>query len=120
MAGVDRTPTSVDYHAAAMKMDAGVDNHLGDSIEYSTTGGGVFETIKGFIIPVDDDADYGNRKIEAGPRRWRAKISRSLVSSPDPSHRLKCDQVLGDGVYRPSNRSPSVQGRYYVFDLLKV
>lgn len=109
----------MDYAQAAAKMDAGVDLHLGDSILYSTTGGATYEAIKGFAIPVDEEADYENRKIQGGPRRWRLKIATTKIARPDPDHRIKCD-VVGEGVYRPANRVPSTQGRYYVFDILKV
>ncbi len=105
----------MDWEQASQLMDDTVDDTLGDTISYAANGVS-FSEIRGFVIffgapPVLDGID------EIIGSRPRAKIAKSKVPYPDPSHRLRCPKRLGPHTFKPAGALPEEQGRYYIFDL---
>lgn len=100
----------------AARMDALVDDRLGDDILYSQAGA-PFVAMKAFVGNAEGDQDlYGVKEIDSLPKRKRLKISRALIGRPSGQDRIKGD-MLGETVYRPSQQRPETAGRYWIIDL---
>jgi hypothetical protein len=105
-----------DYATLAAKMDAQVDNRLGDSISYKREEDADYLTVKAFLVfDAADSVGYAPRD----PVRQivRLKIAKS-VRTPKMSDRIR--SPLLDGTYRPINGTPLTAGRYWLADLQKV
>jgi hypothetical protein len=111
------------WDAASARMDAVVDEKVGDRLRYRR--GGVWlgdpqvaegdRTIAGFVFDentptnVDEiDEVLGNRK--------RVKVAKALVALPDKTDRIQHPR-LGPGLFRPAGTVPEAQGRYWLFDV---
>lgn len=114
----------VDYAAAAAMMDAGVDSYLGDSIMYSIAGAPAVP-LKAFLIdPADSEYDLADAPVSTVGRRLRLKIGIDKVAAPSSLDRITVDPVhphplLVGATWRPTARRPTVNGRYWIFDLEK-
>lgn len=107
-------PPWADY---AAKLDAGVDSYLGDTISYSRAGG-AFEDVQGFVILAGDVPELGVTQIDSIREVDRVKLNAAL-GKPADADRLRHSK-LGAGTFKPTNAEPSVQGRYWIFELQKV
>lgn len=107
----------MDFSVHADRLDAEADNRLGDLIQYSISGA-AFVDMKARVFPVEPPQSWkGADEAQGG---WRMRINSSLVPQPSRADRIKCARVFGDLQYRPIDKSPTRDGRYWLVDLQKV
>lgn len=100
----------------AQRMDRLVDKTLGDTILYATNGT-TFVPLDGFIIfPDEQIGGFGIDELNSRPQ---LKIAKELLPAITQTHRLTCVARLGAGTWRPSNKQPASQGRYWLVDIQK-
>lgn len=104
----------------AAQLDAEADARLGDSILYAVDGanGGAYIAIQGRIFATDPPAGF--QKMDEARGIWRMRVAKVVVPSPNKEDRLQCVPVLGDGTWRPTNKNPVDDGRYWLVDLQRV
>lgn len=97
-------------------MDAGVSNHLGDSISVTLRAGGPPVTIMGFIRNFADDGAIEG--VDPIREQWKAKIDKAeLPGGPDTIRRLTAPMLTG--YYRPAADTIDDDGNAWLFDLQK-
>lgn len=103
------------------KMDATVDEQLGDDIRFSANAGGSWSMVKGFVLPSSMTNGLIGMDEPLGSRP-RVKLPRTLFGDaglPDGNVRVQ-HAMLGPGTYRSAGGEPEEQGRYILFDVQKV
>lgn len=103
-------------HAA--RLDTEADDRLGDTISYADDGSTFVDT-PGFLIFFGDDPEGSPNAIDPTQQGWRVKIRRDLVPKPHNAVRLRHSR-LGGATFKPTNSQPSVQGRYWLFEIKAV
>lgn len=114
------------YGAAAARMDAEVDERLGDSIFYQQAGEPLpEEPIKAFLIFPNQGDEEGGVYDELAARRPRLKVARAKIPNVTMNDRIwggdPETEAMLDGVrWKPTSKKPQVAGRYHIFDMQKV
>lgn len=104
------------YAEHAARMDAEVDERLGDDIQYKRPGDPAFVDLKAFLF--FDEPDEGTGARDSAKGKATLKIAKA-VRKPHMDDRVK-SPLLGDRVWRPIGRDPATAGRYWVTDLQPV
>lgn len=100
----------------ADRMDALVDDKLGDALSYSQ-GGAPAATVMGFVL--DYDAVDGVPSLDTLGKRMRIKVNKTLVPVISRNDRI-AHWKLGASTWRPEVDKIETQGRYWLFDIQKV
>lgn len=106
------------YAEHAARMDAEVDERLGDDILYKRPEDPEFVALKAFIFFDEpaEDRNIGARDSVKG--KATLKIAKSL-RRPHLDHRIK-SSLLGAGEWRPIGKDNANGGRYWITDLQAV
>lgn len=110
----------MDFAVHAARMDDVADEALGDVVLYAVDGanGAPYVEMKARILQADPAAGWESQDEAKGIRRLR--IARSKVENPSRDDRVQCTAKLGPDTYRPANKSPVIDGRYWLVDLQRV
>lgn len=104
------------YAVHAARMDAEVDERLGDDVELKTRGVAVFTTIKAFLYFDEPEESPAPRDSSKG--KATLKISKAH-GRPHLDWRIK-SPLLGGSEWRPIGKDVATAGRYWVTDLQPV
>lgn len=109
-----------DWSELSARLDATVDDTLGDTIQLSLNSGATYTPVKGFVGPFVAGIGIGAMDEPLGSRN-RVKLDRSLFGGGLPGRNVRVQHaLLGAGTYRPASGEPEEQGRYVLFDVQKV
>lgn len=108
------------YENMKATMDAQVDKHLGDSIQYRRDGELIVhegsDVLPAFIQNLSDEGGFDT--LTPVMNRWRLKIRKSLLpSAPKQSDKITSAKLAG--TYRPGADVPTDNGDYWLVDLQK-
>lgn len=109
------------WDQAAAKMDAKVDELLGDTVSFSSDGGQTFADVQAFVIDDTDPAPaFGGDFDETATVSKRIKIAVTILGGrpSKAAHRFRHSR-LGAGTWRPLGAEPRSEGRYWVFGVEK-
>ena len=105
------------WDGLAARMDAVVDDTVGDRILYAVDGQ-TFTAVPGFVLDdVEGEASYDSMDDDFDVRK-RVKIRQSLIGEVSLLHRLRHPR-LGPDDFRPTNSVPQSEGRYWLFEVQK-
>lgn len=104
------------YAEHAARMDAEVDERLGDDILYKIRGTGAFVAVKAFIY--FDEPLEGPAARDSSKGKAVLKIAKSFCR-PHLDDRLT-SPLLEGGEWRPVGKDNATAGRYWVTDLQPV
>jgi hypothetical protein len=105
----------VSYEDWAAKMDAAVDQHLGDTVEVSIAGG-AFVPRKAFVL--EENGVIGLDPIDNLAQKQRIKIDKSIVPDPGDTVRFR-GAKLGADTWMPCGDVPETAGRYWLLEIQK-
>jgi hypothetical protein len=105
-----------DWDALIGKVDAIVDDRVGDRISYSI-GGAPATMLPGFVITVNAPRNLEDFDEILGTAK-RVKIAKRLVPKPNLEVRVEHPK-LGAGKFRPIGDEPDEDDRYWLFDVQK-
>jgi hypothetical protein len=118
--------TDSPWDALSARMDADVDDGVGDRILYSTDGSDPVAVLPGFVLFDSETGEgltrssFGLQLDETLGSRNRIKIRADLIGgAPQRNHRIRHPK-LGNFLWQPAGSDPETQGRYVIFDIQKV
>jgi len=100
----------------AAKMDAIVDEKLGDDVEWSSDGI-QFTPAKAFVVPQVEVLGLEAIDSPLGSR-YRLKIAKSIIPEILDNYRFRASK-LGAGMFKNASDTPDEDDRYWIFDLQK-
>jgi hypothetical protein len=104
------------WDALIGRVDAIIDDKVGDRISYSI-GGAPASILPGFIITSTAPRNQSDFDENLGTVR-RVKIAKRLVPKPNLTVRVSHPR-LGEGQFRPIGDEPEEDDRYWLFDIQK-
>lgn len=99
------------------RMNRSVDDRLGETISYAVNGT-AFTDVKGFVFLPDEDD--GDGQIDTTTGHYRCKIRKDLIPEPLSTHRMRCVDILGNTVWRPTTGRLTRDGQHRIFNIQKV
>lgn len=109
------------FAAAVARLDAEVDNHLGDFLFYDVGGILSAEPVRGtFSDPADLQIIGLDAALDQVGSRRRLEINANIVSQPAKIDRIRSDHPLVAGsTWKPLGWLRTRSGRYWLIDLAR-
>lgn len=110
------------FAAAVARLDAEVDNHLGDFLFYDVNGILSAAPVRGTFSDPGDLQILGlDAALDQVGTRRRLEINATIVAQPTNRDRIRSEHPLVAGaVWKPTAYRRTRNGRYWLIDLSKV
>lgn len=108
-----------DWSTDIASTDDDVDEHLGDTFQFSADGIAPFTPLNGFVNP--EEADITAAALDPMTDKPRIKISRRKLAVPSQANRFIVPQFDAPAgtKWRPEQWGRVTRGRYWIIELQK-